>query len=141
MDQATDATPAGAQPTDGVVHKRSPMPVAATVDRLVEAIRAAGAKLFLVVDHSGEAELVGLRLRDTKLLIFGNPAAGTPAMVASPLAALDLPLKVLVWADGEGAVWMSYLDPAWLSARHGLAATVAAPLSAVARLTDQVAAP
>jgi uncharacterized protein (DUF302 family) len=117
------------------------MPVAETVDRLVEAIQAAGAKLFLVVDHSGEAERVGLRLRDTKLLIFGNPAAGTPAMVASPLAALDLPLKVLVWADDDGGVWMSYLDSVWLAARHGLAATVAAPLSAAARLTDHVAAP
>ena len=141
MDERSDATPAGARPADGVVHRRSPLPVAETVDRLVEAIRAAGARLFVVVDHSGEAERVGLRLRDTKLVIFGNPAAGTPAMVASPLAALDLPLKVLVWADDDGAVWMSYLDPAWLAARHGLAATLAAPLSAVDRVTDRVAAP
>jgi uncharacterized protein (DUF302 family) len=139
MDQRPDMTPAGAQSADGVVQKRSPLPVAETVDRLVVAIRAAGAKLFVVVDHSGEAERVGLRLRDTKLLIFGSPAAGTPAMIASPLAALDLPLKVLVWADDDGAVWMSHLDSAWLADRHGLAATVAAPLSAVDRLTDQVA--
>jgi uncharacterized protein (DUF302 family) len=141
MDRRPDATPVGAQPADGVVHKRSRMQVAETVDKLVEAIRAAGAKLFVVVDHSGEAEQAGLSLRDTKLLIFGNPAAGTPVMAASPLAALDLPLKVLVWADDDGAVWMSYLDPAWLAARHGLAAPLAAPLSAVDRLTDQVAAP
>jgi uncharacterized protein (DUF302 family) len=78
-------------------------------------------------------------LRDTKLLVFGNPAGGTPAMVASPLAALDLPLKVLVWMDDDGAVWMSYLDAAWLAARHGLATELAAPLSAVDRLTNQIA--
>jgi uncharacterized protein (DUF302 family) len=80
-----------------VVHKRSPLSVAETVARLATAIRAAGAKLFLVVDHSGEAQRVGMVLRDTKLLVFGNPVGGTPAMVASPLVALDLPLKVLVW--------------------------------------------
>ncbi|HEV8649942.1 MAG TPA: DUF302 domain-containing protein [Actinomycetes bacterium] len=132
--------PAGARPTSGVVHKRSPRSVAATVERLAMAIRAAGATLFLVVDHSGEAQRAGMTLRDTKLLVFGNPVGGTPAMVASPLAALDLPLKVLVWMDDDGAVWMSYLDAAWLAARHGLATELAAPLSAVDGLTAQVAA-
>jgi uncharacterized protein (DUF302 family) len=131
--------PAGARPTSGVVHKQSPLPVAETVERLATAIRAAGAKLFLVVDHGGEAQQVGMVLRDTKLLVFGNPVGGTPAMVASPLAALDLPLKVLVWMDDDGAVWMSYLDAGWLAARHGLATELAAPLSATDRLTDQVA--
>ena len=133
------AGPTGARPTSGVVHKRSPLSVAETVERLATAIRAAGAKLFLVVDHSGEAQRVGMVLRDTKLLVFGNPVGGTPAMVASPLAALDLPLKVLVWMDDDGAVWMSYLDAAWLAARHGLATELAAPLSAVDGLTAQVA--
>ena len=132
-------SPAGARPTTGVVHKRSPFPVDETVGRLKGAIQAAGAKLFAVVDHSGEAERAGLSLRDTKLLIFGSPLAGTPAMEGSFLAALDLPLKVLVWADDDGAVWMSYLDSAWLAERHGLAPTLAAPLSATSRLTDQVA--
>ena len=78
-------------------------PVAETVARLATAIRAAGAKLF-VVDHSGEAQQVGMVLCDTKLLVFGNPVGGTPAMAASPLVALDLPLKVLVWMDDDGAV-------------------------------------
>ena len=133
------AGPAGARPTSGVVHRRSPLSVAETVERLATAIRAAGATLFLVVDHSGEARRVGMTLRDTKLLVFGNPVGGTAAMVASPLAALDLPLKVLVWMDDDGAVWMSYLDAAWLAARHGLAAELAAPLSAVDGLTAQVA--
>jgi uncharacterized protein (DUF302 family) len=133
--------PAGARPTSGVVHQRSPLSVAETVERLAAAIRAAGATLFFVVDHSGEAQRVGMVLRDTKLLGFGNPVGGTPAMVASPLAALDLPLKVLVWTDDDGAVWMSYLDAAWLAARHGLTAELAAPLSAVDGLTAQVVAP
>jgi len=131
--------PAGARPTSGVVHKRSPLSVAETVERLATAIRAAGAKLFFVADHSGEAQRVGMVLRDTKLLVFGNPVGGTPAMVASPLVALDLPLKVLVWMDDDGAVWMSYLDAAWLAARHGLVTELAAPLSAVDGLTAQVA--
>jgi uncharacterized protein (DUF302 family) len=123
------------------VHKRSPVAVGETVDRLTEAIHAAGAKLFIMVDHSAEAERVGLSLRDTKLLVFGNPIGGTPAMAASPLAALDLPLKVLVWADDDGAVWMSYLDSTWLAERHGLTPQLAAPLAAVDKLTDKVAAP
>jgi uncharacterized protein (DUF302 family) len=140
MGSQSDAGPTGARATSGVVSRRSPLPVAETVDRLATAIRAAGAKLFVVVDHSGEAQRVGMDLRDTKLLVFGNPAGGTPAMVASPLAALDLPLKVLVWMDDDGAVWMSYLDAGWLAARHGLATELAAPLSAVDRLTARVAA-
>ncbi|MDH6126499.1 DUF302 domain-containing protein [Kitasatospora sp. GP82] len=134
------ATPAGTRPTAGVVHKRSPYPVGETVERLTTAVRAAGARVFSLIDHSGEAEDVGLVLRDTKLLIFGNPLGGTPAMVAAPLSAIDLPLKVLVWQDDAGAAWMSYLDPAWLAARHALTADLAAPLSAVDTLTDHVAA-
>jgi uncharacterized protein (DUF302 family) len=139
MEWQVGVGPPGARPTSGVIHKQSPLSVAETVERLATAIRAAGATLFLVVDHSGEAQRVGMTLRDTKLLVFGNPVGGTPAMVASPLVALDLPLKVLVWMDDDGAVWMSYLDAAWLAARHDLAAELAAPLSAVDRLTNQVA--
>jgi uncharacterized protein (DUF302 family) len=130
--------PAGVRPTSGVVHKRSPLSVAETVERLATAIRAAGAKLFLVVDHSGEARRAGMTLRVTKLLVFGNPVGDTPAMVASPLVVLDLPLKLLVSMDDDGAVWMSYLDAAWLAARHGLATELAAPLSAVDSLTAEV---
>jgi uncharacterized protein (DUF302 family) len=141
MGWQADTGPAGARPTSGVVHKRSPLSVAETVERLAMAIRAAGATLFFVVDHSGEAQRVGMALRDTKLLVFGNPVGGTPAMVASPLVALDLPLKILVWMDDDGAVWISYLDAAWLAARHGLATELAAPLSAVDGLTAQVAPP
>jgi uncharacterized protein (DUF302 family) len=90
------------RPTSGVVHKRSPLSVAETVERLATAIQAAGAKLSFVVDHSGEAQRVGMALRDTKVLVFGNPVGGTPTMVASSLVALDFPLKVLVWMMTTG---------------------------------------
>jgi uncharacterized protein (DUF302 family) len=140
MGQSSAVVPVGISQADGIMHTPSPFPVAETVLRLTAAIGAAGAKLFTVVDHSGEAHDAGLSLRDTKLLIFGSPVAGTPAMVASPLAALDLPVKILVWQDDAGAVWMSYLDAAWLAARHGLAAAQAAPLAAPGRLAAKVAA-
>jgi uncharacterized protein (DUF302 family) len=133
-----ESDPVGVRSTDGIAHKRSPFPVTETVNQLSDAIREAGATLFAVVDHSGEAERVGLTLRDTKLVIFGNPVGGTPVMVASPLSAIDLPLKVLVWAADDGAVWMSYLTPNWLADRHGLAAELVAPLSAVSLLADKM---
>ena len=139
MSEAATGAPAGTGPVEGIEHRRSPHSVAGTVTLLSEAIEAAGATLFAVIDQSGEAERVGLPLRDTKLLVFGNPRAGTPVMAAAPLAALDLPLKILVWADDAGTVWMTYTDPAWLAARHGLAGPLTAPLSAVAVLAGQVA--
>ena len=133
--------PAGAAPADGIVSRRSPHSVADTVAKLSDLISAAGATLFAVIDQSGEAEKAGLTLRDTKLLIFGSPAAGTQIMAADPLAAIDLPLKIVVWPDDDGTVWMTYLDPAWLAARHGLTGPVAAPLSAPAALTEKAATP
>jgi uncharacterized protein (DUF302 family) len=138
MSQAAE-TPAGARPTDGVLHRRSPYSVAETVEHLTALTEQAGARLFALVDHSGEAKRSGLPLRDTKLLIFGNPLGGTPVMQAAPLAALDLPLKVLVWVDDSEAVWMSYLSGEWLAERHGVPADLAKPLSAVEGLTRQVA--
>lgn len=132
--------PAGVCPAGGIAHTRSPHPVAATVEHLTEAIHAAGAKLFAVVDHSGEARSAGLSLRDTKLLIFGSPVAGTPVMVAAPLTAIDLPLKILVWEDDAGSVWMSYLYASWLAERHGLTPQQARPLDAPGTLAGRVAA-
>ena len=122
-------------PSEPVITKLSPRSVADTVTRLSELVQAEGLKLFIVVDHSGEAEAVGLELRDTKLVIFGNPQAGTPVMQAAPLAALDLPLKVLVWADGEQTK-VSYTATSELAARHGLSDELAARLAAIDRLTD-----
>ena len=97
-----------------VVTKLSPRPVPETVARLTGLLNARGVKLFTVIDQGAEANAAGLTLRDTVLVIFGNPAAGTPVMEASPLAALDLPLKVLVWADGPQAK-VSYYSPAALT--------------------------
>ena len=133
--------PAGARPVDGIVSTRSPHSVGDTVARLSGLIREAAATLFAVIDQSGEAERAGQSLRDTKLLIFGSPAAGTQIMAADPLAAIDLPLKIVVWEDDNGTVWMTYLDPGWLAARHGLTGPLAAPLAAVAGLTGKAAAP
>lgn len=120
---------------EGIVIKNSPRGVPETVERLVGLVQAKGMKVFVVVDHSGEAECVGLQLRDTKLVVFGNPKGGTPAMVAAPLAALDLPLKVLVWDDG-GQTKVSYTSPGALAARYGLSDEEAAPLAGVGPLTD-----
>lgn len=134
------AAPAGTRPTAGIVNTRSLHGVSETVSILTDEISAAGAKVFAVVDHSGEAARAGLSLRDTKLLIFGNPRGGTAVMVAAPLAAIDLPLKLLVWEDDEGAVWMSHIDPRWLADRYGLAADATAPLAVAGALAARAAA-
>ena len=120
--------------------KTSPRPVDETVARLVEILEAKGVKLFAVIDHSGEAAADGLELRDTKVVIFGSPRAGTPVMRASPLAALDLPLKVLVW-DDDGETKVTYAPPAELAARYGLDDELAGRLAAIDALTDATVAP
>jgi uncharacterized protein (DUF302 family) len=123
----------------GVVTKLSPLPVAGTVAKLTGIISAKGVKLFAVIDQSAEARQVGLSLRDTTLVIFGSPVAGTPVMAASPLAALDLPLKVLVW-DDEGQTKISYYSPDALAARYHLGADLAGNLAAINALTDALTA-
>jgi len=123
----------------GIVTKLSPLPVAGTVAKLTGIISAKGVKLFAVIDQSAEARQVGLSLRDTTLVIFGSPAAGTPVMAASPLAALDLPLKVLVW-DDEGQTKVSYYSPDALAARYHLGAGLAGNLAAINALTDALVA-
>jgi uncharacterized protein (DUF302 family) len=123
------------------VHRLSTLSVSDTVDRLTETIQKVGATVFAVIDQSGAAQAAGLTLRDTKLMIFGNPAAGTPVMQAVPLSAMDLPLKVLVWEDDRNQVWMSYLSAEWLSRRYGLSADLSQPLAAPDALTGHVVAP
>jgi uncharacterized protein (DUF302 family) len=122
---------------NGVVTKVSPWSVSDTVARLSAVVTARGLKVFAVIDHSSEAEAVGLALRDTKLAIFGSPTAGTPVMVSAPLAALDLPLKVLVW-DDEHTTRLSYTAPAALAARYGLSADLASRLAGIDGVTDAV---
>jgi uncharacterized protein (DUF302 family) len=104
----------------GIVDVPSHHSVDETVGRLEEILRAKGVTLFALVDHSGEAAKVEMAMRPTKLLLFGNPKAGTPLMLAAPSLAIDLPLKILVWEDAEGKVWVSYNSPAYLRERHGL---------------------
>src|SRR5438105_14138408 len=104
----------------GIIDERSKHSVEQTVERLTDLLRAKGVTLFALVDHSGEAAKVGMKLPPTKLVIFGNPKAGTPLMLAAPSVAIDLPLKILVWDDGQGKVWISYNSPACLHLRHGL---------------------
>ncbi len=122
-----------------VVTKLSGQSVAGTVARLTGLITAKGMRLFAVIDQAAEARQVGLALRETTLVMFGSPAAGTPVMAASPLAALDLPLKVLIWADGDQTK-VSYYAPATLAARHHLSADLAASLAGINALTDALVA-
>ncbi len=110
---------------NGIVSQRSHHTVDETVDRLKNLLQAKGVTLFALVDHSGEAAKAGMEMRPTKLLIFGNPAAGTPVMLAAPSIAIDLPLKILVWEDGEGTVWLSWNSPEYLQRRHGLPSELA----------------
>ena len=104
----------------GTVDIPSKHSVDQTVGRLKEILKAKGVTLFAVIDHSGEAEKAGMKMPPTKLLIFGSPKAGTPIMVAAPSSAIDLPLKILIWEDAQGKVWISYNSPAYLQQRHGL---------------------
>jgi uncharacterized protein (DUF302 family) len=122
-----------------IVTKLSPRSVADTVAKLTGMISAKGMKLFAVIDQSAEARQVGLSLRETTLVIFGSPVAGTPVMAAAPLAALDLPLKVLVW-DDEGQTRVSYYAPATLAARHHLGPELAGNLAGIDALTDALVA-
>jgi uncharacterized protein (DUF302 family) len=123
----------------GVVTKVSPRSVADTVSRLTDLIAAKGMRVFGVIDQRAAAREVGLQLRDTTLVLFGSPTAGTPVMAASPLAALDLPLKVLVWAD-DGRTMVTYNAPAELAARHNLSDDLTARLAGIDPLTDAVTA-
>ena len=105
---------------DGIISKESKFSVSETLDRVDALLRSKGIKIFVRVDHSGEAEKAGLKMPPTQLLIFGNPKGGTPVMLAAPTAAIDLPLKALAWRDGDGKVWLSYNDPEYLKKRYSL---------------------
>jgi uncharacterized protein (DUF302 family) len=122
-----------------ITTKVSPRSVADTVSRLTDILSAKGMKVFGVIDQSAEASAVGQQLRETTLVLFGNPAAGTPVMAAAPLSALDLPLKVLIWADGDQTS-VTYYSPAALAARYGLSDELAAKLAGIDPLTDNLIA-
>jgi uncharacterized protein (DUF302 family) len=124
------------QNADGIVTKRADGSVDETVSTLIPLVEAKGLTVFAVIDHSGEAARVGLEMPNTKLVIFGSPAAGTPVMVAAPLAALDLPLKILVWDDKGGTTSISYNDPEYLADRHHLAEELRTRLDAINTIAD-----
>ena len=105
--------------SNGFLSQPSNHSVDETLEKLKRILQAKGVAVFAIVDHSGEAEKAGLKMRPTKLVIFGNPKAGTPLMLAAPTTAIDLPLKMLIWEDAQGKVWVSYNSPAYLQERHG----------------------
>lgn len=113
--------------------------VDATVEKLKAILDAKGVKIFAVIDHSGEAEKAGMAMRNTKLLIFGNPKGGTPLMLAAPTDALDLPLKILVWEDAGGKVWLTYNSVEFIRQRHNLTPELAANIAIVDTLSRQAA--
>jgi uncharacterized protein (DUF302 family) len=122
----------------GIVSRPSNHSVDRTVQKIEELLQAKGVKLFALVDHSGEAAAAGLHMPPTKLLIFGNPKAGTPLMLASPSVAIDLPLKILVWEDSQGQI--SWNSPAWLQARHNLPPELLQNIAVVETLAATAAA-
>lgn len=125
---------------NGIVNQPSNHSVDETVQRLKGILQTKGVTLFVLVDHSGEAEKAGMKMRPTKLLIFGSPKAGTPLMLAAPSSAIDLPLKILVWEDAGGKAWISYNSPAYLQERHGLPAELMPNISSLETLAAQAGA-
>lgn len=120
----------------GIVDIPSAYSVPETLARLESILKEKGVTVFALIDHSGEAEKVGLKMRPTQLLIFGNPKGGTPLMVAAPSVAIDLPLKALAWEDRQGKVWLSYNAPEYLQQRHGFPADLMKNIAGVAALLE-----
>ena len=122
---------------NGMIHLASPYSVPETLRRLESLLQARGLAIFVRVDHSGEAEKAGLKMRPTQLLIFGSPKQGTPLMVASPTLAIDLPLKALAWEDALGKVWLSYNTPEYLKERHNIPDELLKNISGVGALLQK----
>jgi uncharacterized protein (DUF302 family) len=124
----------------GLVTRASVHDFATTLDRLTAALKAKGITVFARIDHAAGAASVGLSLRPTTLVVFGNPAAGTPLMQLAQTAGIDLPLKALIWQSADGKVWLTYNDPAWIAARHGLGAESATAVGALSAALATLAA-
>jgi uncharacterized protein (DUF302 family) len=122
---------------EGIISKASKYSVPETLDRVDALLQSKGIKIFVRVDHSGEAEKVGLKMPPTQLLIFGNPKGGTPVMLAAPTAAIDLPLKVLAWQDADGKVWLSYNDPGYIKKRFSLTDEQIKTIAGIGLLIEQ----
>lgn len=124
---------------NGIVTIPSHHSVDETVERLKSILQSKGITLFAVIDHSGEAAKVGMKMPKTKLVIFGNPKGGTPLMLTTPSVAIDLPLKILVGEDAQGKVWVSYNSPQYLKKRHGIPANLLANIAVVETLAAKAA--
>jgi uncharacterized protein (DUF302 family) len=124
---------------NGIVNKPSKHSVDDTLGKLQNILQAKGIAVFALIDHSGEAAKVGMKMRPTKLLIFGNPKGGTPLMLAAPSIAIDLPLKILVWEDDQEKVWVSYNTPEYLVERHGLSPQLAQNIGLIETLASNIA--
>jgi uncharacterized protein (DUF302 family) len=122
---------------NGMVHLSSPHTVPDTVERLESLLQKQGLKVFSRIDHSGEAEKAGLKMRPTQLIIFGSPKAGTPLMIAAPTLAIDLPLKALIWEDNSGKVWLSYNSADYLKRRHNIPDDLVRNIAGVATLLQK----
>lgn len=134
------ATSPASRPDNGMVHLSSPYTVAETMQRLESALKARSLTIFAIVDHSGEAEKLGMKMHPTKLAIFGSPKGGTPAMLAAPTLAIDLPLKALVWEDAGGKVWVSYNTAEYLRQRHNIPDDLVKNLAVIDPLLQSVVA-
>ena len=123
---------------EGILTRPSPFSVEETLERLQKAIQSHNLSIFAHIDHSGEAQRVGLQMQKAHVLIFGNPKAGTPLMIASPLLALDLPLKVLVWQSDDDHVWVSSTSVAYLRVRYSIPQELIGNVAGVDTLIEQV---
>lgn len=128
----------GPTEAQGIIRKSSKHSVEETIEAIKEILAAKEIRLFAEIDHSGEAEKVGMKMHPTKLLIFGNPKAGTALMLAAPSSAIDLPLKILVSEDEGGQVWLSYNDAKYLQQRHGFPAELMSTAAIVEAIVDAV---
>jgi uncharacterized protein (DUF302 family) len=124
---------------NGIVSKASKHSVDETLSKLQAILKAKEVAVFALIDHSGEANKVGMEMHPTKLVIFGNPKGGTPLMLAAPTIAIDLPLKILIWEDDLGKVWVSYNSPEYLAQRHGLPQNLVQNIAFVETLAASVA--
>jgi uncharacterized protein (DUF302 family) len=127
-------------PNNGIISQPSPHSVTETIDRLEAVLQAKGITIFARIDQQAEAEKVGMSLRPTQLLLFGNPKAGTPLMVAEPTIALDLPLKVLAWEAADSKVWLSYNDASYLKQRFSLVDELVKNIAVIPSLIEQALA-
>ncbi|HZC81052.1 MAG TPA: DUF302 domain-containing protein [Nitrospiraceae bacterium] len=131
--------PSGGMPANGIARVPSKYSVPETIHRLESVVKSHGLTVFAHIDFSGDAAKVGLKMPPAQLLIFGNPKAGTPLMIASPSIAIDLPLKALAQEDADGKVWLSYNQPVYLKERHGVPDELVKNISGIGALVERAA--